>query len=208
MAGLDRVDQAVAIVKAAHDGASFIVGYVTGRDVDVDQVRTGLSRQLLDYMIPHFIVALDEMPLTANGKIDRKALPSVDAIASLQCEYVAPANQEEQAVVAAFADALGLDRISAKECFFRLGGDSIRAIQVAARLRQAGYEVTPRQLFERPAPRSWRPFCLVSAMRTPKRQRPRALCRRSRRISHWRTSIKRKSPAFAASMATSRIFIR
>lgn len=151
MAGLDRVEQAVAVVRAAHDGASYIVGYVTGCDVDVDAVRADLSRQLPDYMIPHFIIVLDEMPLTPNGKIDRKALPSIDANASARCEFVAPANQEERAVVAAFADALGLDRISANESFFRLGGDSIRAIQVAARLRQAGYEVTPRQLFERPS---------------------------------------------------------
>ncbi|WP_330083592.1 amino acid adenylation domain-containing protein [Methylocystis iwaonis] len=149
ISALENVAQTVAVVPPAHDGGSVIVAYVTGAGVDVDQIRMGLQRCLPEYMIPHFIVALDEMPLSRNGKIDRSALPAHSAVASSAGEYVAPAGREEEAVVEAFADALGLERVGAHDGFFRLGGDSIRAIQVAARLRQAGYEVTPRQLFER-----------------------------------------------------------
>ncbi len=112
----------------------------------VSAVRQWLSARLPDYMVPAQIVVLDEFPLTSSGKIDRKALPAPVFAATLFRE---PQTQTEKIVADAFAEVLGVDRVGLDDDFFALGGDSLIAIRVSARLQSAlGREVSVRSLFD------------------------------------------------------------
>ena len=109
-------------------------------------VRQRLSARLPDYMVPAQIVVLEEFPLTSSGKIDRKALPAPVFAATA---FRAPQTQAEKIVAGVFAEVLGLDRVGLDDDFFALGGDSLIATRVSARLQLAlGREVPVRYLFD------------------------------------------------------------
>ena len=114
----------------------------------ISAVRQRLSARLPDYMVPAQIVVLDEFPLTSSGKIDRKALPAPVFAAT---PFRAPQTQTEKIVAGVFAEVLGVDRVGLDDDFFALGGDSLIAIRVSARLQLAlGREVPVRYLFDAP----------------------------------------------------------
>jgi amino acid adenylation domain-containing protein/non-ribosomal peptide synthase protein (TIGR01720 family) len=142
------VDQTAVIVR--QDAADRrLVAYLVGRDnaaPDSAELRHHLQRTLPDYMIPAAFVALDRLPLTSNGKLDRSALPAPEARSEQL--YVAPRNAAEQALAGILANVLGLDRVGIDDNFFELGGDSIQSIQVVARANRAGLKLTARQIFE------------------------------------------------------------
>ncbi|KAA1243787.1 amino acid adenylation domain-containing protein, partial [Mycobacterium simiae] len=141
---LDGVDRAVVIAREDRPGDKRLIGYITG-SADVTGIRTLLAERLPKYMVPAAVVALDELPLTLNGKLDVRALPAPqygDAET-----YRAPANAVEEVLAGIYAEVLGLGRVGVDESFFDLGGDSISAIQVVARARAAGVVCRPRDLF-------------------------------------------------------------
>ncbi|WJY42758.1 amino acid adenylation domain-containing protein [Streptomyces sp. P9-2B-2] len=151
------VAQAVVIADERGSGGKRLVGYVvpagTGGLEDVDltagvsagELRGFLSARLPDYMVPAAFVVLDRLPLTVNGKLDRAALPEPEFTGN---EYRAPDSAEEQILAGVYAEVLGLAMVGIDDDFFAIGGDSIRSIQVVARARTLGVEVTPRQVFE------------------------------------------------------------
>jgi len=141
-----------AVVLAREDKANQkrIVGYLvpeTGRRLDTDEIRARLCQQLPNYMVPAVFVVLDALPLTANGKINRKALPAPEAQPAAE-GYVAPRNRAEQTLAGIWAHVLKLDRVSVHDNFFKLGGDSILSMQIIARANQAGLGLKPNQLFQ------------------------------------------------------------
>ncbi|HEX6448633.1 MAG TPA: amino acid adenylation domain-containing protein, partial [Trebonia sp.] len=109
------------------------------------ELRGWLKNTLPDYMIPAAFTALDALPLTANGKLDRRALPAPGPAAT--AGYVPPSTPAEQAIAAIWADVLGLDQVGIHDNFFELGGDSILSIQIVSRARRAGHQFTARDLF-------------------------------------------------------------
>ncbi|MDE2470957.1 MAG: methyltransferase, partial [Bradyrhizobium sp.] len=111
------------------------------------QLREDLERQLPHYMVPSAFVVLSELPLTANGKLDRKALPAPEGRPEVG-DYVGPRTPAEQILAAIWRDVLKLDRVGIGDNFFALGGDSIQSIQVVARAAAAGLRLTARQMFE------------------------------------------------------------
>jgi aryl carrier-like protein len=112
-------------------------------------LRTHLRARLPEYMVPAAFLFLAALPLTANGKLDRKALPSPD-LANASRGYEPPQTPAEERLAAIWAEVLALDsgRIGRHDNFFALGGDSVLAIQIVARAVAAGLELTARQLFE------------------------------------------------------------
>uniref|UniRef100_UPI0039F03DFF amino acid adenylation domain-containing protein n=1 Tax=Bordetella sputigena TaxID=1416810 RepID=UPI0039F03DFF len=150
------VKQAVVLAQSAMtaDGAPSdagaaalrLVAYVTPAQLDTAALRRALEASLPAYMIPSAFVMLDALPVTANGKLDRKALPQAE-FASTQ-RYEAPQGQAEATLAAIWREVLGATRIGRHDNFFELGGDSILSIQIVARARQAGLLITPRQVFE------------------------------------------------------------
>ncbi|MCP3138032.1 non-ribosomal peptide synthase/polyketide synthase [Pyxidicoccus xibeiensis] len=145
-----------AVVVARDDGPSGkrLVGYVTareGRGLDSLALRGHLGGTLPEYMVPSAVVVLEALPLTSQGKVDRRALPAPD-FASLKSEgFVAPRTATEQKLAGLFAEVLGLERVGLHGNFFELGGHSLMATRAVSRLRTAfGLELPLRELFEAP----------------------------------------------------------
>ncbi|HST62540.1 MAG TPA: AMP-binding protein, partial [Longimicrobium sp.] len=136
-----------AVVVREDDGDRRVVAYVVG-DAAADGLRAHLRRLLPEYMVPAAFVTLEALPLTANGKLDRRALPAPEFRAD-EDTYVAPATPTEQAIAAIWADILGLEQVGATDNFFELGGHSLLATQVVARIRTTLEVSLPvRALFE------------------------------------------------------------
>ncbi|EJM97622.1 non-ribosomal peptide synthetase [Herbaspirillum sp. YR522] len=134
-----------AVVVAA-DG-QLLVAYVAGEGIDERAVRAALAQRLPQYMVPAVMVQLPRLPLSTNGKIDRKALPAVER--GSEAAYAEPVGEIEQRLAAIWQEVLGIERVGRQDNFFALGGDSILSLQIIARLRRAGWKVTPRQVFDR-----------------------------------------------------------
>jgi hypothetical protein len=150
---LRQAGVSAAAVVARADGASGsdkrLVGYVVpaaGAVLDVAQLRLALSASLPDYMVPSAFVVLDRLPLTQNGKLDRRALPAPELDAARA--WRAPRTAAETVLCSLFAEVLRLDRVGLDDNFFALGGDSIVSIQLVSRARQAGLLLTPRLVFQ------------------------------------------------------------
>src|SRR5205823_3195096 len=104
-----------------------------------------LGESLPDYMIPAAFVVLAALPRTANGKLDRRALPAPDLTPAV---VRAPRTPQEEVLCALYAEVLGLERVGIDDNFFALGGDSIMSIQLVSRARKAGLGLTPRAVFQ------------------------------------------------------------
>jgi amino acid adenylation domain-containing protein/non-ribosomal peptide synthase protein (TIGR01720 family)/FkbM family methyltransferase len=141
-----------AVVAAFEDegGSKRLAAYVvsTGSDPDPEALRRHVQSALPDYMVPAAFVFLDGLPLTANGKLDRKALPKPDPSVRQARAYAAPRNEAETQLAAIWAEVLRIERIGIHDNFFSLGGDSILSIQVASRARRVGLNLAPRQIFQ------------------------------------------------------------
>ena len=118
------------------------------RDELHDSLQTWLGTCLPEYMVPAHRMWLAQMPLSPNGKLDRKRLPKLEFAASQK--HVDPNTSTEQVLVRIWEEVLGIDRIGATDNFFALGGDSIISIQVVSRARQQGIELSPKDLFQHP----------------------------------------------------------
>ena len=127
------------------DGVEHLCLWYESDDVDPDTLNTHLSRHLTEYMVPDSYTKLAKMPLTPNGKTDRRSLPEPQLEAP--AEYVEPAEGVERQIADAFAHVLGRDKVGAIDDFFKIGGTSINAIKVVARLAGAGVDVSYKDIF-------------------------------------------------------------
>ncbi|MFW0788916.1 amino acid adenylation domain-containing protein [Gordonia sp. CPCC 205333] len=145
---------AARVVELAGRGEQ-LVGYVVLDDserLDTHRIRAAAGQLVPGYMVPDQIVVVDALPLTANGKLDRKALPLPDPNQSAG-EYVAPASSVEESIAAVFADVLGVERVSVVDSFFDLGGNSLSATRVVAGAHDRGLPFELRWLFSDPTVR-------------------------------------------------------
>ncbi|MFK2891134.1 amino acid adenylation domain-containing protein, partial [Dyella flagellata] len=142
------VAQAAVLVREDQPGHKQLVGYVVpvaGYALDTGSLRRTLSERLPDYMVPAALVALETLPLSLNGKLDRKALPAPQFVSASQR---APRTPQEAILARLFAEVVGLTEVGIDDNFFDLGGDSIQTIQLVTRARKAGWIITPRQVFQ------------------------------------------------------------
>ncbi|MFD8146637.1 amino acid adenylation domain-containing protein [Streptomyces sp. NPDC059708] len=159
------ISEAVVIGREAPTGGKRLVAYVvhTGDgavgddgaggigDVDVQagasaaELRKFTAARLPDYMVPSAFVAVGRLPLGPTGKLDRSALPEPEFQGGA---YREPRTEAEKIITAAYADVLGVDRVGVDDDFFAVGGDSLRSIQVVARARARGLDLTTREIFE------------------------------------------------------------
>ncbi len=148
----DEVAECVVVAREDQPGDKRLVAYVVSRDhekTSASHLRTFLRGRLPEYMTPSAFVALDRLPLTANGKVDRRALPAPDHSGADRHErFTEPRNEIEATLAQIWSNVLGVDRVGVHDNFFDLGGDSILSIQIIARANQAGLGLTPRQLFQ------------------------------------------------------------
>ncbi|MDJ1640423.1 non-ribosomal peptide synthetase [Streptomyces pakalii] len=151
--------RAAAVVLRQDDpaGPRRLVAYLVREEaeaspLDPAALRTALGRVLPDHMVPSAFVTVPALPVTANGKLDRAALPAPDFGAATG--DTAPEGPVEKTLAALFAEVLALPSVGAEDSFFTLGGDSILSMQLVARARAAGLRLTPREVFEQTSVRA------------------------------------------------------
>ncbi|MET7938404.1 amino acid adenylation domain-containing protein, partial [Streptomyces sp. NPDC005322] len=151
LAAHESVGQVAVVMREDQPGAKRLVGYVVpaGDDVDAEALGEYVAGKVPDYMVPSAILLLDTLPVTANGKLDRAALPAPEFGAS---SGRGPATPMEELLCGLFREVLGLEWVGAEDSFFELGGDSIMSMLVVSRARRAGAVITARQVFEHRTP--------------------------------------------------------
>jgi amino acid adenylation domain-containing protein/non-ribosomal peptide synthase protein (TIGR01720 family) len=143
-----RVRKAAVIDRSGPDGKKYLCGYAVMDELpDAEDLRKHLAGVLPDYMIPTYFVQLDRIPLTPNGKVDLKSLPEPVVKADKDRETPGPRNEIEAIMVQVWQNVLGVEEVNIKESFFALGGDSIKAIQISARLRKHGLKLEVPNIF-------------------------------------------------------------
>ncbi len=146
---LPGVREAVVAVRQDTPGDRRLVAYVAG-DATAEELRGAVRERLPDYMVPAAFVTLAALPITPNGKVDRKALPAPEWQPA-EAAYLPPRTPVEDVLAGIWAKVLGLERVGAADHFFDLGGHSLLATRVIARVRSVfGVEVPLRDLFEAP----------------------------------------------------------
>ncbi|UCH98078.1 MAG: non-ribosomal peptide synthetase, partial [Candidatus Aminicenantes bacterium] len=151
-----EVKEAVVVLKRVLKGDSppgnpgnqFLCAYIVFGTVDTAELKQYLSRSLPDYMIPSYFVTLDRIPLTPTGKIDRQALPAPEVKPTEI--YTSPRNVKEKTLVKIWSEILGIekDTLGIDDNFFEMGGDSIKALQLAARLKKYDLEMKVNSIFK------------------------------------------------------------
>ncbi|MGC8100977.1 amino acid adenylation domain-containing protein [Metapseudomonas otitidis] len=148
--GLPGVHDAVVLaVPQGDDPAQLqLIGWCVPEDASLSAqaLREQLQARLPDYLVPAHLLLLERLPLTANGKLDRRALPQPEV---QQKRHVAPSTPVEEQLVAIWQAVLKREAIGVEDNFFELGGDSILSLQIIARAKRQGIKLTPRQLFEK-----------------------------------------------------------
>jgi acyl-coenzyme A synthetase/AMP-(fatty) acid ligase len=152
LSGHASVAQAAVAVREVIPGSPSLVAYLVpagASGVDSDALRAFLAATLPDYLIPSHFVALDALPLTPSGKVDRRALPA--PARATGDDFVAPLLSGDRWIAGEWASLLGLERVGLRDHFFRLGGHSLLATRLVSRLRQTlGAEIPVRLVFEHP----------------------------------------------------------
>ncbi|WP_415270932.1 amino acid adenylation domain-containing protein [Gordonia amicalis] len=150
--GVEGVAAAAAHVVELPERGEILAGYVVaepGVEIDEQAVRRRVAIAVPEYMVPDVVVSLERLPLTQNGKLDRKSLPRPRLAATT--EFIAPANDTEAALKEIFVDVLGLEDISVVESVFDVGGNSLLAARIVGRATESlGVDLTVRDLFDAP----------------------------------------------------------
>ncbi|HEX5727664.1 MAG TPA: phosphopantetheine-binding protein, partial [Longimicrobiaceae bacterium] len=146
------VREAVVLAREDTPGDRRLVAYVVGEETaGAEALRAHLGAALPEYMVPAVYVRLDALPLTATGKLDRRALPAPEEESYARHGYEAPVGETEQALAEIWAEVLRVERVGRHDHFFELGGHSLLAVRVISRVRQVlGVEVGIADLFEKP----------------------------------------------------------
>ena len=160
LSAVASVRQAIVVALADPSGSRRLVAYVVG-DVTAEILRAALRKNLPDYMIPASFVPLDVLPLTENGKVNRKALPPPEGEPDVRARYITPRTAIEEILAGIWADVLRRECVGIDESFFEIGGHSLSAIRTISRIRRdLNVEVSLRSLFE--APTVAKLACLIS----------------------------------------------
>ncbi|WP_176563048.1 non-ribosomal peptide synthetase, partial [Pseudomonas sp. ICMP22404] len=150
----ESVKDAAVLVREDVPGEKRLVAYFTLQppcdNVDIEALRTHLQTRLPDYMVPAAYVRLDALPLTANGKLDRKALPMPDQASILTRGYEAPVGETETLLAKLWTQILNVERVGRHDHFFELGGHSLLAVNLIEQMRQVGLSADVRVLFGQP----------------------------------------------------------
>ena len=150
LSNIAGISHSVVAVKDDKGEKYLVAYYVADTILDKNHIQSALSNVLPDYMLPAYYIQLESLPLTTNGKVDKKLLPAVAESDLIKTEYVAPVSAEEKILASAWSRVLKYENIGLKDNFYNLGGDSIKSILVISRLRQQGYSLKVEQILKTP----------------------------------------------------------
>ncbi|MFB0845973.1 amino acid adenylation domain-containing protein, partial [Paenibacillus oleatilyticus] len=148
----EGVREAIVVVREDAKGQKVLCAYFTAEsELKLSELRSSLSQELPGYMIPSYFMQQEQLPLTANGKIDRKALPAPDASMQMGVEYVAPRTPQEAKLASIWQEVLGLEKVGMKDNFFELGGHSLSATLLVGKVhKEMNVELPLREVFRAP----------------------------------------------------------
>ena len=153
----DGVKGVAAEVRDVAGAKHLVLYYGSDKAVDEAALKTHMAAALTDYMVPDYFVRMDPMPMTPNGKINRKLLPSPEGASAVE-EYVEPANETERKIAAVYAEILKLEKYGATTDFFASGGTSLVCIKAVVALQKQGLDVQYGDLFKYKTPRALAAF--------------------------------------------------
>nr|WP_258876039.1 amino acid adenylation domain-containing protein [Clostridium sp. CF011] len=144
-----NIKEAVVVDRQDNQGNKYLCAYIAcDEEMTVAELREGLKKELPEYMIPAYFMQIERMPLTPNGKIDRKALPEPDGEINTGVEYASATNETEEKLVKVWSEVLGVEGIGIDDNFFVLGGHSLKAIQVVSMIhKELNVEVPVGEVF-------------------------------------------------------------
>ncbi|MGN1223893.1 MAG: condensation domain-containing protein, partial [Ruminococcus sp.] len=142
---LEGILDAAVIAQDDATGTKAIYAYVVAENqLDIAVLRNELSAQLPDYMVPAYMMQIPSIPMTRNGKLDKKALPQIEAMET--ADYIAPTNYKEKELCRILEDVLKVNRVGIGDNFFAMGGDSIKAIRIVSKAREVGIELSVKDV--------------------------------------------------------------
>lgn len=147
----NNISQSVVVVRENNEGRQFICAFYTGNEIPAKEIRKNISKKIPKYMVPHIFLHLNEMPLTANGKVNRKALPEIELenIVS-DTEYVAPQSKQQKELCQIIEQVLDVKQVGIKDNFFDIGGDSLRAIEFVSKSHNEGIYFNLQNVYDCP----------------------------------------------------------
>jgi amino acid adenylation domain-containing protein/non-ribosomal peptide synthase protein (TIGR01720 family) len=151
--GIEYIRDAVVIDREDKDGGKYLCAYLQAEEaskIDAAGIRHHLAGLLPEYMIPLHFVSMDSIPLTPNGKVDRRLLPEPVQTDNEEVQFIAPQTEVEKKLASAIGEVLKIETISLKSNFLHLGGDSIKAIQISARLNELGMKLKVKDILSNP----------------------------------------------------------
>jgi len=148
----EAIKETLVIAREDNSGSKYLCAYIVGeKELTVLELRQHLAKAIPDYMIPSYFIQLEKLPLTSNGKVDRRLLPEPDSNISTGTEYEAPRNSTEEKLADIWREILGVDRIGIHDNFFELGGHSLKATSLAAKIHKVlNVEVPLKEIFKAP----------------------------------------------------------
>ena len=153
MSGFAGVSMVAVADKRDDTGRQYLVGYYTSETaIDESALRKLLSSKLPKYMVPNYFMRLDEMPMTASGKTDRKNLP-IPEFNAVSDDYVAPETENEKALCGLLEEMMSIDKVGINDDFFGMGGDSLMAIEYVTKAHNLGIDFSLQSVFSAPTVR-------------------------------------------------------
>jgi len=135
---IDTLKEAIVLLKEDTSGQKILVGYVkTHQKIDIQNIKASLLKNLPEYMIPNTFIQVENMPLTINGKIDKKALLKLDVKYVSSSKYVPPKNKIEESLVSIFSEVLKIEKIGINDDFFELGGNSLLVVGLLSKINKS-----------------------------------------------------------------------
>ncbi|QOT01327.1 amino acid adenylation domain-containing protein [Brevibacterium sp. JNUCC-42] len=145
----ESIQEAVVLARQDDHNQTYLCAYFVRKEsCGIAQLRQYVSKKLPHFMIPAFFTEMPEFPITPNGKVDKKALPLPDLSKQSEIDYVAPTTTLEETLAELWKEVLGIQQVGIHDNFFKLGGDSIKAIQIAARLNTNQLKLEVKDLFQ------------------------------------------------------------
>ncbi|MDD4644301.1 MAG: amino acid adenylation domain-containing protein, partial [Bacilli bacterium] len=147
---INGINNATVSVRQSNDTIdNYLCAYYTSeKELSVQEIRNHLLDKLPNYMVPHFFNRIDNIPLTANGKVDKIRLPNISVTETVNKHYTPPRNRIDSCLVMLWKGILNVDNIGIDSNFFELGGDSLKAIQLQVRLIQYGWNLTTQDIYK------------------------------------------------------------